>query len=510
MRLGFSPVGWMSTKAGRWLGVAAALLAAALVYFSWLGVPRSRVETPRLVLLLSIDTLRADRVGPQGDAPSATPHLDKLASVSRRFTQARSPIPLTLPSHGSMLTGLYPMHHGSHDNGQPLESGMTLPELLQASGWKTAGFVSAAVLDSRFGIARGFETYDDTWIRRGPRQGVEQRGCEEVNAAAVRWLDTSGDSPRFVFVHYFEPHRDYLPPSPFKERFEGDPYRGEVAFADHCAGALLGALATRELLHDALVVITSDHGEGLGEHHEVTHGLLAYESTQHIPLLIKPPGSTRASVDERFVSLVDIAPTILSVLGVDAQQPMDGVDLFAEPSEEARVLWAQGRLPGGWSGTPVAAAYRDPFKYIHGLRPELFDLRADLGEERNLVVDRPRDAEALAAALAESGVLNAMQSAPAEALDPRTREMLLALGYASEETPSAAAPPALDPKDFARAYYRYVGLKGTVGVQSRLPREERDAELVRAVEREARRLQEQLPEVEALATVAADARRLLE
>lgn len=504
----------MATRIASVGGFGAACLGAlalgVLMYFAWQRAqpPVATSETPKLVLLLSIDTLRDDRVGPQGDAPSATPELDKLATISRRFTQARSPIPLTLPSHASMLTGRYPVHHGSHDNGQPLADGSTLPERLQAAGWQTAGFVAAAVLHSRFGIARGFQVYDDAWASRGSMQGVVQRSCAEVNASAERWLESSTEGPRFLFVHYFEPHRDYLPPPPFAERFEGDPYRGEVAYADHCAGALLGVLAERDLLNDALVIVTSDHGEGLGDHDEVTHGLLTYESTQHVPMLIKSPRSTEASEDDRFVSLVDITPTVLAALGLEADGPIDGIDLLSRGKGEPRTLWAESRLAMEWGATPPAAVYRDPLKYIHGGRPELYDVRADPGETRNLFRERAQEAKGLAAALLEAGVVKAMRASVDGAIDSQTREMLLALGYARSEDEAAVEAEPLDAKDIAHAHYLYAGLKGTVAYQSKLAPNERDLRLIRQVQREASRLRDQLPHVQALVTLEADARRL--
>jgi arylsulfatase A-like enzyme len=488
-----------------------ALALGVLTYFAWPWAeePVPTSGAPQLVLLLSIDTLRADRVGPQGDGSSATPQLDKLATVSHSFTQARSPIPFTLPAHASMLTGRYPVHHGIHDNGQVLADATTLPERLQAAGWQTAGFVAARVLHRRFGIARGFQAYDDGWVSGSSMEGVVQRGCEEVNASVKRWLQASADGPRFLFVHYFEPHRDYAPPSPFAERFEGDPYRGEVAYADHCAGALLWALAKRNLLNDALVIVTADHGEGLGDHDEVTHGLLTYESTQHVPLLIKGPGSTEASVDDRFVSLVDITPTVLAAAGLELGEPMDGIDLLSDVRGGPRTLWAESGQALEWVATPAAVAYRDPLKYIHGAHPELYDVRADSQETRNLFDLRAQDAEVLAAALRESGVVAAMSVQADGALDTQTREMLLALGYVRAEEGAVAPAEPLDAKDIAQPYYMYAGLRGTVVYQGKLAPKERDLPLIRSVEREASRLHEELPGVQMLATLAADARRLL-
>jgi hypothetical protein len=370
--------------------------------------------------------------------------------------------------------------------------------------------VSAAVLHGRFGIDRGFEIYDDGWASGDSMQGVVQRDCEAVNASVTRWLDTSSEGPTFLFVHYFEPHRDYVPPSPFKERYQGDPYRGEVAYADHCAGALLGALVNRDLLNDALVIVTSDHGEGLGDHDEVTHGLLTYESTMHVPLIIKPPGSTESSVDDRFVSLVDIAPTVLAAVGLESDEPMEGVDLLADTSDEPRILFGESRLGMSWGATPLAAAYRDPLKYIHGARPELYDVRSDPDETRNLLLERREDAEALATALDQSAVLEAMRAPAGASLDAQTRAMLLALGYVGADDGAAKPVQQFDARDIARAYYRYAGMKGTVAYQGKLDSNERDMALIRAVEREASNLREQLPEVQVLATLVDDARRLLE
>lgn len=380
-----------------------------------------------------------------------------------------------------MLTGLYPVHHGSHDNGQPLDGGATLPERLSAAGWATGGSM----------------------------QGVVQRSCPEVNASAVRWLEASSEEPRFLFVHYFEPHRDYLPPSPFAERFDGDPYRGEVAFADDFAGALLGALADRDLLNDALVIVTSDHGEGLGDHDEVTHGLLTYESTQHVPLLIKSPRSTEGEADERFVSLVDITPTVLAAIGLDVDKSLDGIDLLSGAPAPPRTLWAESRLAIEWGARPPAAAYRDPLKYIDGARPELYEVRVDPGETQNLFADRARDAESLAVALRESGVVEGMHVAADGAIDAQTREMLLALGYARTEDQPVADVEPIDAKDIAAAHYLYAGLKGMIAYPGKLPPDERDGRLIRRVAREAARLQVELPHVRELAVLAADAGRLL-
>lgn len=257
------------------------------------------------------------------------------------------------------------------------------------------------------------------------------------------------------------------------------------------------------------MIVTADHGEGLGDHDEVTHGLLTYESTQHVPLLIKGPGSTEGSVDDRFVSLVDIAPTVLAAAGLELGEPMDGIDLLSDVRGGPRTLWAESRRAIEWGATPAAVAYRDPLKYIHGARPELYDVRADSGETRNLFGLRAQDAEVLAAALRESGVVAAMSVQADGALDAQTREMLLALGYARAEESAVAAAEPLDAKDIAHAYYLYAGLRGTVVYQGKLVPKERDLQLIRSVEREASRLHEELPGVQMLATLAADARRLL-
>ena len=241
----------------------------------------------------------------------------------------------------------------------------------------------------------------------------------------------------------------------------------------------------------------------------MTHGLLTYESTQHVPLLIKRPGSTEGETDERFVSLVDIAPTVLAAVGLDVDEPLDGIDLLSEAPTQPRTLWAESRLAIEWGARPPAAGYRDPLKYIDGARPELYDVRADPGETLNLFAERAPEAESLAAALLESGVIEGMHAAPDGAIDAQTQEMLLALGYArTEERPAAAVEP-IDAKDIAAARYLYAGLKGTIAYQEKLPPDERDVRLIRRVARQASRLQDELPAVSELATLAADAQRLL-
>jgi len=493
--------------------VLAVVLAVALYWSvgfpSWKDFDRPPAGK-KPVVLISIDTLRADRVGCYGDNRAETPVMDKLATVSHRFAQAHSPIPLTLPSHASMLTGLYPSHHGSHDNGRPiLPSIRTLTEKLKKAGYYTAGFVSAQVMHGRYGLSRGFDVYDDKWDDADYAQGVVQRRCDQVNASVKRFLGTAKRQPLFLFVHYFDPHRDYRPPPPFSERFATDPYRGEVAFADHCTGQLLAMLGEHKLLDDAVVVVTSDHGEGLGDHDEITHGFFAYQSTQHVPLLIKLPNTSTDVLDNRFVSLVDIMPTVLRLVGLSVPDGLDGVDLFDKGIRDKRTLFAECGNARQWRAQPIAVAYRDPLKYIHTLRPELYDIRKDPKELNNLMPRHSSRAMPLKARLEAVGIYQAML-APVPELDDGTTKMLSALGYLqSDQKPLTSEPARLDPKDIVEPYYRYIGQNGTLLYQRKLAPKERDLKLIAEVASLATAIPKELRHVQVLQKLPQEAEMLI-
>ncbi len=372
------------------------VVAAAALALAAGGCARDGAARPGAnVLLVTLDTVRADRVGCYGGAV-ATPALDRLAREGVRFAQASSPAPLTLPAHASLLSGLLPPAHGLRNNGAgafPADR-PTLATALAARGYRTAAFLGAFVLDRRFGLDRGFATYDDE-IERGPDTApsleAERRGDQVVDRA-LAWLERPGenDQPFFLWVHLYDAHAPYAPPAPFRERHAGRPYDGEVAFADAQVGRLLAALDRLGLAGDTVVAVAADHGEALGEHGELTHGFFLYEPTLHVPLLLRAPGNFRGgTVVETPVGLADLGPTLSGLveggLAVAAPEGLAGRDLSAAllAGEEppAADLYAETHYPEVFGWSRLAALRRREVKYVDAPRPELYDLRRDPGEK---------------------------------------------------------------------------------------------------------------------------------
>jgi arylsulfatase A-like enzyme len=366
---------------------------------------------PPPIILISIDTLRADRLPIYGYTRVATPNLDALALTSVRFENAWTPCPTTLCAHSSALTGLDPTLHGVRDNiGYQLDTAAhpTLPQRLGDLGYESAAFVSAYVLRARTGLGDAFSHYDDGLEIEADRSiGHLERPGPRTVKAALAWLDRRAGSPRplFLFVHLFEPHTPYAPPEPFASRYQ-DPYDGEIAAADAALGELLDGLESRGILDPALVILFADHGEGLGDHGEEEHGILLHRETLRVPLLVKwPAGASSASRGEANgapVSLVDIAPTVLELVGVPAPKPLSGISLLAvSDGETERRVYGETyypRLHFGWS--ELLSLVDSRHHLIAGPAPELYDLELDPGETRNLIAEQPDVAEKLAADLA--------------------------------------------------------------------------------------------------------------
>jgi len=348
-------------------------------------------------------------------------------------------VPITLPAHSSMLTGQIPPIHGVRTNAANLADNIvTLPERLKTEGYATGAIVSAFVLDRRFGLCQGFDTYEDrfreggAWIR-----GTERLGGE-TSKAAIEWLRRHKDDEKFfLFLHYFDPHDPYQAPEPFASRFPDEPYAAEVTYADHCVGQVLDELRRLELFDDTLVILTSDHGEMLGEHGELTHLFFVYESAIKVPLIVKLPGQDEAQRVEDVVGLVDITPTICSLLGL-LRDNMDGIDLSAylrgtgaSPEAQSRYLWSESVLPEAYGANPLAAQVGRRWKYIRSTRPELYDLLEDPEESSNLVEAHPRRARLLETRA--KNILARAASARAEGdrlvLDEEARRRLESLGY---------------------------------------------------------------------------------
>ncbi len=401
------------------------------------GSEASPGEPPerRNVLLVSVDTLRPDALGCYGSPRASTPYIDSLAARGVRFEWALAPTPLTLPSHASLLTGREPPGHGLRDNsGFLLADGVeTLAGALQKGGYATGAFVAALPLDSQFGLDRGFDHYDDRLTgstRLRAATAMAERGAEEVADATIGWLELQQDSRWFAWVHFYDPHAPYDPPERFAASGDRTAYAGEVSYVDEQIGRLLAWLTKRQWLNETLVVLTADHGESLGEHGELTHGIFAYESTLRVPLIFAP-FDTR--VEERRVRLIDLAPTILDLQGLSFDEGVDGESLApllrgesAEgPPSPSYFEALTMHLNMGWA--PLRGIYAERFKYIELPIAELYDLDVDRGESKNLCVE-PAACEAWGERLVElAGVL--VSPRPEVGVDPQMQAQLEALGY---------------------------------------------------------------------------------
>jgi len=402
------------------------------------ALPQRRIN----VLLVTIDTLRADRIG-AGIAPG----IDRLAAASVQFTAARAAVPLTLPSHTTIHTGLLPPIHGVHENGVAFESDAhpTLATLLKRAGYRTAAFVGAFVLDRRFGLAQGFDVYDDR-IPRHPdafERLEAERPAAAVIEAALAWLSHNASpaesAPFFLWIHLYDPHAPYAPPSEF--RGARSLYDGEVAYVDAQITRLLEWLRSRALLDRMAVVVAGDHGEGLGDHGERTHGMLLYDSTLRVPLVVAAPGRAPQRRDDP-VSLADVAPTILRAAGVGPPAGMNGRDLFDRDGAPAD-LYSETEYPRAAGWAPLEALTDGRWKTIRaGAATEVYDLGDDPGETRNLASSHSGIAAAM---LRTIGRIRANPPAAGRAISRETEERLRALGYVSSSPSSAIDPHAPNP-----------------------------------------------------------------
>ena len=428
-----------------------------------LAVPAAGQTRPNIILI-TIDTLRADYLGCYGNTRIPTPNLDALAAQGTIFDRAYCQAPMTPPSHASILTGTYPPTHGVRDfTSSGLRAGFpTLASILKRSGYNTAAFVSAYVLDSVWGFNQGFDYYYDHFEPKefqGVNPGNVQRKAGETITLANDWLSKKPRTPYFLWVHLFDPHHDYNPPEPFHSRYASDLYGGEVAYADHELGRLFDALRANGDWDRSLIVAVSDHGEGRGEHEEYEHGFFLYEATLRIPLIVKlPKGATKQAPRIRdVVASVDIAPTIVQVAQAqaDRQVPMQGRGLLAQVlgkgGASASIAYGETLYPRttfGWS--ELAAFVEGNFKYIEAPSPELYDLVADPEEQSNLYATRRAMADGLRQKLNLARSRMANQTGAASSTDSERIEALRALGYVAVSVPIKQGPgqPGLaDPKD---------------------------------------------------------------
>jgi len=430
------------------------IAAAALLLLLALAACRGerRLAFPRVpVVVISIDTLRADRLPAYGYRGVETPHIDALARDAVLFENAYSHVPLTLPAHVSLFTGLLPPSSGVRDNlGYRLAPGVpTLAAFLSEKGWAAGGAVSCAVLARETGVARGFGFYSDDLEAgsAGESSGRVQRDGAETVQRLESWIDSAGGKPLFAFLHIFEPHSPYEPPEPYRTRYRS-PYDGEVARADEVVGAFLGFLKERGFYEKSIVVLLSDHGEGLNDHGEEEHGVFLYREAIRVPLIVKLPGSVRAGARVAdAVGLTDVFPTVANLLRLPVPKGLSGVSLVPALSGQPlppRRIYSETlypRLHLGWSDLASLADERR--HYIHAPRPELYDLLADPAERRDLSRTLSADFRALSAEL--SRMERPLQS-PGESVPEQVRK-LAALGYLSAALADLSGNDLPDPKD---------------------------------------------------------------
>ncbi|HVR44289.1 MAG TPA: sulfatase-like hydrolase/transferase [Thermoanaerobaculia bacterium] len=382
------------------------------------------------MFLISIDTLRSDRLPLYGYEEGSTPAIDRLAKDAVVFRKAFSNVPVTLPSHASIFTGRLPHGHGVRDNiGYALPaSHPTLASILRDHGYRTGGAVSSFVMRAETGIARGFEHWDDA-TTLAPARTISswQRDGEATRRALSEWLGPHPSGAIFAFLHLYEPHFPYTPPQSCGSRFE-DPYDGEVACADAVVGRFLDELRARGLYDQALVILLSDHGEGLGDHGELEHGVFLYREAIQVPLLVKLPGNAKAGEEiSHPVSLTDVFPTVLAQLGIARSDDGDGVDLFSAP-EPGRLVYGESyypRLHYGWS--ELFSLVGEEEHLIEAPVVELYDYRADPGETRNLAAERRREVASMRERI--ETIRSAHPFEEPQAADPETARKLASLGY---------------------------------------------------------------------------------
>jgi arylsulfatase A-like enzyme/cytochrome c-type biogenesis protein CcmH/NrfG len=436
---------------------------------------RGRREPRPNVLLVTIDTLRADHVGAYGYKGASTPVLDALARRGVRFARAQAAVPLTGPSHSTILTGLYPPVHGVRDNVIfPLSaSHPTLATLLRRQGYRTGGFVSAYPVAGGFGFKEGFDEFSEGFHEAvDPSAGGAERPANETVDAALAWLGKASDAPFFAWLHLYDPHTPYKPPAPFDAEFKDRPYDGEIAFADQQLGRVMEWLRTTGRETNTVVVVVADHGESLGEHDEGTHAILIYEATLHVPFIVAGPGISGNAVIDVPVGTVDVAPTILGLLKLEPPRGLNGRDLgpalrggrLAPQALYAESLFA--RLNCRWSS--LRALVDGDFKLIQGAEPELFNLAEDPAELRNLAAAEPDQAKKMEEALrvAMRSMAPGGDTAKANAVSPEQAERLRSLGYTSGSGGSGALdqPGLPDPRKLVRLYERIQQAAAAQGV----------------------------------------------
>ena len=445
--------------------IPVALLACALLYFLLRGKNLAEFLTETAskrhnVLLITIDTLRADRLGAYGFKEISTPNIDALASGGVMFNDATAHVPLTLPSHTAIMTGNFPSYHGVHDNGGFYvdKKQVTMAEVFKQNGFSTAAFVGAFVLDSTWGLNQGFDTYYDNFeLSKEERVGMAsvQRSGEEVATQALQWLDQHKKERFFLWTHFYDPHTPYEPPEEYAKLYPNRPYIGEIAHTDAVVGRLISYLDQNGLRDNTVILLTADHGESLGEHRESTHAFFVYDATLHVPMILSAP--EKELKEKRVLQQarsVDILPTLLQMAGVEVPETVQGrslLHLVLESSKSILPSYAECYYPQYHYGWSRLLSLRDGnYKYIDAPRPELYDLRSDPKELTNVYDRNEEIATKMRAELRKIEEIRFHEAlmAPGD-IDDETHEKLAALGYVGAfGGPTITDPLKLpDPKD---------------------------------------------------------------
>ncbi|MEK6775300.1 MAG: sulfatase-like hydrolase/transferase [bacterium] len=446
------------------LQIAAALLSA--LFFAGCTGKKPAPGMDYNILLITIDTLRADHLACYGSREVKTPNIDALANRGVLFEHAESQAPVTLPSHTSIMTGTLPPYHGIMDNGvfYVRDSQITMAEILKDHGYTTGAIVSTFVLDRQFGLDQGFDSYDDKFNSPGePKvKPLLERQGDKTTEAAIEWLRKNQSRKFFLWLHFFDPHFSYSPPSPYKDEYAQTPYDGEVAFTDECLGRIFSTLKESGMDKKTLIILTADHGEGLQEHGEANHSYFVYESTLHIPLIFSAPAVLpRERRVHGIVRSIDILPTTLDFLGFKIPDHIQGVSLIPMLSSGSDDLGLEsygeampGHVQHGWSA--LRSLRSKEWKFINAPKPELYRMTDDPSETRNLIKEEPATASAMKERLKQvfkRSIQNASKESPAKNIDPETRSRLESLGYiagAGKAEPLSKLsfdPTGTDPKE---------------------------------------------------------------
>ena len=419
-----------------------AIISLLMVFSILLSGCGTKDKQAKHVILISMDTTRADHLSCYGFNKKTTPNIDKFAEDSVLFEQGISPIALTLPAHSSMMTGTNPIYHGVHENltYTLAPENITLAERFNTKEFKSGAIISAYVLDSQFGMNQGFDFYDGSFespVDMGRATEEAERRGDDASRVACEWIEENKDNDFFLFLHYYDPHHPCLPPQPFATNFKDDLYSGEIAFMDFCIKQVLDKLKELKIYEDSLIIMVGDHGEGLGDHDEIQHGYYTYQSTIHVPMIVHfPGGKYNGKRVKKTVGLIDLAPTICRWTGMDPLDEYAGRDLteyLEQESIDDRFLFSESLLPTRYGCSSLLSLVSGPWKYIQSSAPEMYNIGKDSGENNNLIESEAKRArifqDQLKLVLTEE--VRETASRTEGPIDEESRKKLESLGYIS-------------------------------------------------------------------------------